>query len=200
MSQQFGFDRGEPIDRYYITEFIAKYCHDIKGHVMECGDRRYTRFGGKRVKKSDVLMPLKSDSESTIIADLSSAVDIPENTFDSIILTQVLHCVYNVRCAINTIHRILKPGGVVLVTLPSITKADQSYTWPFLWGFTFDSARRLFEEEFGSEQVEMHLYGNIVSATAFLYGLAAHEIQLKELNYLDPNFQVIIGVRAKKSS
>jgi hypothetical protein len=36
-------------------------------------------------------------------------------------------------------------------------------------------------------------------ACAFLHGLAAHELHKKELEYHDPDYQVVITVRALKT-
>ena len=56
ISTMFGYDRGRPIDRYYIENFLAYHADDIRGRVLEIGDDSYTRqFGGGRVEVSDVL-------------------------------------------------------------------------------------------------------------------------------------------------
>jgi hypothetical protein len=53
ISRSFGYDRGQPIDRYYIANFLGRHSGDIRGHVLEIGDDRYTRrFGGDRVTHS----------------------------------------------------------------------------------------------------------------------------------------------------
>ncbi len=45
--REFGYDRGLPIDRYYIERFLANNASDIRGHVMEIADNIYMRrFGG----------------------------------------------------------------------------------------------------------------------------------------------------------
>lgn len=198
LSDSWGFDRGVPIDRYYIAEFMAKHCGDIRGKVLEVGDRQYTRrFGGKQVTGSDVLMP-KTAKNATVEADLRSAPHVPDNSFDCVIATQVLVCIDEFHLALATIHRILKPGGVALVTLPSIQRLHNAYEWPLLWGFSDGAARFMFGKAFGEPNSEMDVYGNILSATSFLYGLAAHELSRDELDHRDSDYQVIVGVRARK--
>ena len=50
LSREFGYDRGLPIDRYYIERFLATHIADIHGHVLEVEDDIYTRqFGGERM-------------------------------------------------------------------------------------------------------------------------------------------------------
>src|SRR5436309_5190201 len=56
ISADFGFDRGVPIDRYFVEGFLARNAASIRGRVLEIGDNKYTlRFGGRQVEKSDVL-------------------------------------------------------------------------------------------------------------------------------------------------
>ena len=47
VSRSFGFDRGTPVDRRYIEQFLARHAAAIRGDVLEVGDDGYTRrFGG----------------------------------------------------------------------------------------------------------------------------------------------------------
>ena len=122
-SKYFGYDRGGPIDRYYIENFLEKYKSDIKGNVLEIGDNEYTlRFGESRIIKSDILHVDDKNPDATYIGDLSDAPHVPDNKFDCIVLTQTLHLIYNYNKAIETCYRILKPGGVLLLTVPGISK------------------------------------------------------------------------------
>jgi SAM-dependent methyltransferase len=201
ISGAWGFDRGLPVDRYYIENFLAGHADDIQGHVLEIMDAAYTRrFGGKQVQKSDVLDVADGNPNATIVADLTSAEHIPSETFDCIIFTQTLLLIYQLHPAIETLHRILKPGGVVLGTVPGITKIsreDMCRSGQY-WSFTTLSIQRLFEEVFPAKQVEVKAYGNVLTASAFLYGLAAEELHKAELNYHDPDYEMIISVRAVK--
>src|SRR5882757_9483668 len=68
VGRSFGFDRGTPIDRYYIENFLDKNAGDIRGRVLEIGDNSYTiRFGGPRVDKSDVLHVDEANPAATIV-------------------------------------------------------------------------------------------------------------------------------------
>src|SRR4051794_16540956 len=94
VSSMFGFDRGTPIDRYYIEKFLKQHQAYILGHVLEVGDNAYTRKFGKDIRKSDVL-DIKKTNSSTIIGDLATGNNIPVSMFDCIILTQVIHVIYD---------------------------------------------------------------------------------------------------------
>jgi glycosyltransferase involved in cell wall biosynthesis/SAM-dependent methyltransferase len=200
ISRMWGYDRGLPIDRYYIESFLARRSGDIRGRVMEIEDSTYTRrFGGNRVTRSDILHVDDSNPLATIVGDLTNAPQIPADTFDCIILTQTLQLIYEVRDAIRTLHRILRPGGVLLATFPGITQNnDRDWSEYWYWAFTPLSGRRLFEEVFAPEDVKIETTGNVLSAAAFLYGVSAGELTREELDFTDRGYEVIITARATK--
>ncbi len=204
ISRVSGYDRGLPIDRYYIERFLSAHAFDIGGHVLEIGDDFYTRkFGGNRVTRSDVLHVVQGNPKATIIADLTSADHVPSDTFDCIIFTQTLQMIYDARSALRHLHRILKPGGVVLATAHGISKINRREgvdPWGEYWHFTTQSVRRLFTEVFQSDNVTVKARGNVFAAIAFLHGLASEELHQEALDYPDPDYEVLIMVRAIKES
>ena len=70
--------------------------------------------------------------------------------------------------------------------------------WGDYWRFTTASARRIFEEVFGPENVSVESYGNVLAANAFLHGLAQEELRPDELEFRDPDYELLITVRAVK--
>ena len=44
----------------------------------------------------------------------------------------------------------------------------------------------------------MRSYGNVLTAMCELHGLAAEELSPEELDHVDPDFEVIVTVRAVK--
>ena len=200
ISRYWGADRGLPINRYYIENFLTRYSSDIRGHVLEIGEAMYTlKFGGTRVIKSDVLHIKEGAPDATIIADLTNADHISSNSFDCLIITQTLHLIYDVPSALKTMHRILKPGGVALVTIPGIDPIhDEEWSNSWYWTFTNVSAKRLFGEVFPPDNVRVEAWGNVLTATAFLQGLATEELTKEQLDYVDPAYQVLVAVRAVK--
>jgi glycosyltransferase involved in cell wall biosynthesis len=201
LSREFGYDRGTPIDRYYIEGFLSSHASDIRGHVLEIANNSYTRrFGGDRVTQSDVLHVVEGNPKATIVGDLTSADHIPSESFDCVILTQTLQFIYDMPAALRTVQRILKPGGVVLATVPGISpisRYDMEH-WGHFWASTSLSARRLFETVFPLSAIKVEAHGNVLAASAFLYGMAAQELQQKELDFCDPDYEVIITVSAVK--
>lgn len=199
----FEVGRGTYIDRYYIEKFLQEHSASIKGRVLELADNDYTRrFGGNNVSHSDVLDVRPDYAAATIVADLTSADEISSNTFDCIILTQVLNCIYDVHSAIRTVYRILKPGGCVLVSVPGISQIaeiEMEYCGEY-WRFTGLSLKRLFEDVFPAGCVKVESRGNVLAAIAFLHGLAAEELRTEELDDSAPNYEVSLLLRAVKPS
>jgi SAM-dependent methyltransferase len=200
ISRNFGINRGKPIDRYYIENFLARQASDIRGRVLEIANNSYTqRYGGSRVKVSDVLNIAEGKPQTTIVADLTCANDIPSDTFDCIILTQTLHLIYDIRSVIRTLHRILKPGGALLATFPGIHQTScRKYGEQYLWAFNQLTARRLFEETFPAASIGVEAHGNVLAVIAQMHGVAVEELRREELDYHDPDYELLLTLRATK--
>jgi len=200
ISREFGLDRGRPIDRYYIEGFLARHAEDIGGRVLEIHDSAYTRkYGGERVAKRDVLDVDETNKQATIVADLTRAEDVPSDAFDCIICTQTLHFIYDIGTAFWTLRRILKPGGILLATFPGIGQTScQKLGERYCWALTKLATRRLCEEVFADANVEIEAHGNVLAAVAFLEGLAVRELRKEELDHHDPDYELLISLRAVK--
>lgn len=200
-SKVFGYDRGGPVDRYYIETFLKQNANCIKGNVLEIGDNAYTRsFGKDQVTTSDVLYVDDSNPHATIIGDLSKADHIPSEKFDCIILTQTLHLIYDFNAALAHCYRILKKGGALLLTVPGISPIDYgewSETW--YWSFTGNAVLKLLGEHFDPVNVQVNTFGNVLSAAAFLYGMGNTELSEEEFQQNDPHYQVIIAAKVIKN-
>ncbi|MFE4503275.1 class I SAM-dependent methyltransferase [Rhodococcus sp. NPDC056743] len=196
--REYGFERGRPIDRFYIENFLDTHAHVITGSVLEIGERTYTQAFGQGVTRSDMLH-VADVEDATYVADLTDAPNVPSNTYDCIILTQTLQMIFDTNAAVQTLHRILKPGGVVLCTVPGISQiADPVWNSTWYWSFTELAVNRLFGGPFPRDGVDVRAFGNVLSATAFLHGMADRELKRQELNVFDPEYPVIVTVAARK--
>ena len=201
IGRAFGFDRGQPIDRYYIERFLQAHAGDIRGHVLEVGGNEYARrFGHDRVTRCDVLHVEAGHAGTTIVADLTDARGITSDSFDCIICTQTLQHIYRARDAVATLHRLLKPGGVLLATVAGISQISRfdMDRWGDYWRFTTLSARRLCEELFPQENVSIEAHGSVLTAVAFLHGLAVEDLRREELQHRDVDYELVITARAVK--
>lgn len=200
ISTNWGYDRGDPLDRFYIEGFLQRHCHDICGRVLEVGDNAYTlRFGSDRVVRSDVLHVDQNAKNATIVADLAKADHIESEIFDCIILTQTLQLVSDVLAAVATLHRILRPGGILLLTVPAISPIDHGPwrdTW--FWSFTTVGLRKLLAERFPLSGLNVESRGNVFAATAFLYGLSQQDVPTFKYQLDDPHYPVTVLARAVK--
>ncbi|MGI9069727.1 MAG: methyltransferase domain-containing protein [Pyrinomonadaceae bacterium] len=201
IGNNFGFDRGLCIDRYYIEAFLQHNSADIKGSVLEIRDNHYTRkYGGGRVVQSDVLHAAPGNREATIVGDLATGEGLQPEAFDCLIVTQTFQLIYDIKNAIAICYRALKPGGVLLATFPGIcqiSKYDMD-RWGDYWRFTTLSTERLFKENFPTEVLTIQGYGNVMVAISYLDGLAVEDLTPAELDYHDPDYEIIITARAVK--
>jgi SAM-dependent methyltransferase len=126
VSRVFGFDRGKPVDRWYIERFLAEHAADVRGRVLEVAESTYTGwYGGGDVTRSDVLYASAENPDATVVGDLTTGDGIAEAAFDCFICTQTLQVIYDVRAAVAGTRRLLAPGGVLLASLPGISQISR---------------------------------------------------------------------------
>jgi SAM-dependent methyltransferase len=198
LSDHWGYDRGTPVDRYYIEAFLAERRDDIRGRVLEVKDSAYTERFGHSVVRRAVLDIDPANPAATIIADLA-ATALPPAQFDCFLLTQTLQYIYEPSAAIAEAHRLLAPGGALLATLPALGRLDRSNMATDYWRFTPAACARLFGEVFGADRITIRAYGNALATIAFVTGMAAQELSKRQLQVRDERFPLLIAVRAAKS-
>ena len=201
VSRIFGMDRGRPIDRYYIEKFLAENAGDIKGRALELGDATYIKRFGSGVTKIDVLHVVAGNPDATIIADLTNADHIPSDAFDCIIFTQALQMIYDMKAAMATLYRIIRPGGVILMTTHGTSKVARRLgrdDWGEYWRLTAQGVVALVKDAAPGAELEISSYGNVLSAAAFLFGLAVEDLKPHELDSDDEDFEVILGAKIRK--
>jgi peptidoglycan/xylan/chitin deacetylase (PgdA/CDA1 family) len=200
VSRDWGYDRGDPIDRRYIEDFLAGHSSDISGVVLEVQEDDFTRrFGGPRVARSEVVDLDDTNPRATLITDLRAAAGLDDAGFDCIVLTQTLHVIDDMAAAIRECARILRPGGVLLATLPSASRVCLEYGEDGdLWRMTPAGCRTLFARAFGPENVDVTACGSVLTNVAFLHGFACAELTDPEFDATDPYHPLVVGVRARK--
>jgi SAM-dependent methyltransferase len=198
LSTRWGFDRGLPAHRYYINLFLQEFAADIKGRCLEFQDRTYlSQFADPRSTQQEVIHLDESNPIATIVADISQPNDIADDSFDCIVCTHVLHLIYDFGAAIAGLHRILKPGGVLLAAVPQISMCDEAEHE--FWRFTRLGLEQALSKSFGPRQVATRVYGNSIVAAGELRGMIADEFTRSELNSHDACFAVEVCGRAVKS-
>ncbi len=176
LSPAVGLDRGRPIDRYYIDRFIEANRALIRGRVLEIKDLEYTSKFGKGVTQADVLDVNRENTAATVLDDIRSLSTIPDESYDCFIITQVLQYVDDLPAAARAIHRVLRPGGAALITLPTVGKLDgqEDHVSGHFWRF--------------GDRLRIDAWGNARVGMSFLAGLAIEDLTPRELETSDPNY------------
>jgi SAM-dependent methyltransferase len=197
--RKYGMRLGRPLDRVYIEGFLERHHADIHGRVLEILDSAYTRrFGGTRVERADVLDASPWATRATVNGNLETGEGLPSHAFDCFICTQTLSLVYDLPRAVANARALLKPGGVLLVSVPGISQqADpDNEEFPDYWRFTKRSLGRLLADAFGDANVEVEAHGTLVATASFLYGVPADEVEPGVLLPHDPDFEMVVCGRA----
>ena len=199
-SDVYGADRGTPVDRFYIEQFLGSHSSQIRGEVLEVRDPEYTQlFGGPEVTGSHILDVDAENPTATIVADLSEKGSLPAAAFDCFILTQTLQYVADVAIAVQNAWEALSPGGALMVSVPALSRIDWTSKVADLWRFTPAGLARIIRTALPPCEVDVKGYGNVVTATAFLMGLAAEELGRVELRVSDPDFPVVACALVRKA-
>ena len=201
VSRQFGADRGKPVDRWYIEDFLDRHRGDVRGRVLEVAENTYTEwYGDGEARTSDVLYAAEGNADATVVGDLVTGEGLEEGRWDCFICTQTLQFIPDVQAAVKGIRSLLAPGGVVLATVPGISQVStvDDEAWGDWWRFNEKGIRRLFEQEFGPQNVTVERHGNVKAACAFLYGMAAEELSYEDLRTEDPDYHLLLCIRAHR--
>ncbi len=208
VSRAFGLDRGVPIDRHYIGEFLSRHSDAIRGEALEVGETKYLRqFGGLTTSRS-VLVPSldalsgRGERAGTLVADLSRIPPDIANRFDTFVCTQTLNFIADVDGAVQGARTLLKVGGIFLGTVAGISQVSRydASRWGDYWRFTPQGIGSLLRRHFG-ETVQITEFGNLTAALALLQGLAVEDLPSPDLLApVDPDYPVILGFLAHKTT
>ncbi len=200
VSRRFGNEIGTPIDRYYIEKFIEEHKSDIHGDVVEIADDEYTRKFGTDISHSYILHVNGWGGENVIRGNLSTGEGIVENMADCLICTQTIQMIYDINAVAANIYKLLKPNGAALITAHGISQLSMYdyHNWGEYWRFTKMSAQQLFERYFDKKKIQSFSYGNMKMAVCFMYGLSQECLNMSEMECVDEQYPLIIGIAVKK--
>lgn len=197
VSSKWGFDRGTPIDRHYIEQFLDRSRQDIRGRCIEVMNGDYTRrFGGDRVLEIDVVDIRAANPHANIIGDLADPGTLRRDHYDCFVLTQTLPVIYDCSAVVRNCYNALRPGGTLLVTAPCLCRYSPHPV--DYWRFTDSSLGRLLSDNTDCVDLEVGMHGNLIASVGFLHGLAAAELQAEELAAQDPRFPIVVTARCRK--
>lgn len=195
-STYFGFDRGTPIDRYYINIFFATHASSITGDILELQAAGYATRYGNNVNFIETV-DIEPAFNPTYCVDLcNEGATLPLARFDCILLPNSLSFFRDMKACLRNSLRMLKPGGVILAAGASFVPLD---TAPEFQRFTSHGLREQIRDAVGSAaETQIHQFGSCVSSVASLLGLCAEELTSDELDQLDEHYPVTICAKIEK--
>ena len=99
-----------------------------------------------------------------LVYEDATNMPFPKNNFDKAIMTEVLEHIEDDKKALREVYRILKPKGILIITVPS-------YNFPFLW----DPINWILQ----------NLFGTHISGIGFFAGIWARHIRLYKRRNLE---------------
>lgn len=108
--------------RYYVDEFHSRHIPTFSNQslVLDLGGNKVDKRGEFNITDFDlrVIYANLSIEKLPDIQCYAEAVPFKSKTFDSIICAELLEHVPDPRLVLQEVYRILKPGGVLLITVP----------------------------------------------------------------------------------
>jgi SAM-dependent methyltransferase len=182
------------IGRILVNNYINSCRNEIQGDILEIGRNVYRNQIPPQNVKSYICLDIESFDDIDIVADIQNMPQVSSNKFDTIICTQVLEHVQNPFLAAGELHRILKPGGKLIVTVPFL---NNYHMVPVdYWRYTEFGLANLFKE-YSTCKVDSlgSTYHHVLATLGF------HEAEMK-FDVLErpdvPRFPIIVTAIAIK--
>ena len=195
-SENFGFDRGTAVDRYYLEKFLERHRELISGRVLEIQSPGYTSRYGQNVVESHTVDVLP-EFNSTYVCDLAKSEGvIPSEYYDCFLLPNTLSVLQDIGACLAQALRVVKPGGAILASaagLVPLTSDGGDY-----WHLSEAGWREIAERSWPDCRVDVRSHGNCLIATAAIMGLAYEELDADELDAHDPRYPVLVTLLCRK--
>ncbi|MEH1795759.1 MULTISPECIES: class I SAM-dependent methyltransferase [unclassified Nostoc] len=192
--QAFGLTRGTPVDRYYLSKFLKEIQPQIGGNILEIGGTPKDKdFYQINQGASYQILNLEAGPGVDIVGDAHDVSVIKPESFDSVIIFNVLEHCYAPWIVVENIFTWLKPGGKCFAMVPSAirihaTPVDYWRPLPdaFVWMYKNFSQHKLY------------VYGNPTTVIASYHGIAVEELTSEELDAYHPDYPVATCIVAEK--
>ena len=144
--------------RNVLEALLEDHKHAIRGKILDIGSRsrRYDWLFDGMVTAVDVR---PNEDLNIEYADVEQSLPFPDNHFDSVLCLEVFEYLEHFRRAIDEIHRVLRPEGAAIVTVPFMDNAMHKDSPPHYdkLRFTKECLLDIFGEKFS---VEYQAIGN----------------------------------------
>jgi SAM-dependent methyltransferase len=149
-------------DRYLLKKQISTIAHYVGGRVLDVGaggnDRYSNLFKYTEYIKMDV-----SSGENVDVVGSAEAVPFPQDSFDSVVCTQVFEHLARPHVCAKEIYRVLKKNGVAIVSVPQMNELHEE---PYdFFRYTKFGLEQMFSDA-GFTMVECNQRGGFFSTIA----------------------------------
>lgn len=146
-------------DRYLLDKQIKKAGKYITGRVLDVGAGEFNRYSGYFKFLEYVRMDPRHVEHADVVGSADN-IPLPDQSFDSVVCTQVFEHLEFPEKSAHEIHRVLKTGGHLLVTVPQMNELHEE---PYdFFRYTKFGLRSLFENA-GFRVIEMDQRGGFFS-------------------------------------
>jgi hypothetical protein len=195
-SSTFGCERGTPVDRHYLHQFLDAHRHFITGNVLEVQTASYTKRFGHDVRRADTF-DIVTAFAPTYLCDFAHCEStIPDKTYNCLLLPNTLQHFRELDRCLEHALRILTPGGTILASVAGLLPLTGDV--PDYWRLSPDGWRELFARAWPGADVNVRGHGNCLAAVAAQMGLALEELTLSELAVEDSRYPVLTTIVCRK--
>ena len=195
-SMKFGWDRGSPIDRYYVDRFFERHRSYITGDVLEIDRSIYTRRYGHDLRIIQAF-DIDPDCEDTLRCDLAHSENVlSTEAYDCLLMPCSLSFLRELEPSLRNALRVLKPGGVILANAAGLLRIDKVSL--DLWRFSPAGWQELLSRIWPACEIVVEGEGNCLSVIAANLGISQEELTAEELDYTDELFPVVTNVFCRK--
>ena len=194
ISASYGFDRGTPIDRYYVDQFFSARRDLITGRVLEIQTIDHIRRYGTRVTAADTL-DINPAFRPTYCCDLAHADIVATGSYDCFLLPNTLCALRDLDNALREARRLVRPGGIILATVAGFVPLTPDV--PAYWHLSADGWRMVAARVWPDCDTAVETHGNCLAAAAAMYGIAVEELTASELDVTDPRYPVLVTIECR---
>lgn len=191
-SANYGFERGQPIDRHYLHTFLESHRPLIAGDVLEVQGTSYTERFGHDLTRVDCF-DVDPRFAPTFLCDFAHADGvIPDRAYDCLLLPNTLPHFRELDRCLATAVRVVRPGGVILASAAGVLPLTGDA--PDYWRLTPDGWREKLSAAWPGATLDVRGHGNCLAAVGAQLGLAFEELSAAELDVQDPRFPVLTTI------
>lgn len=107
-----------PLARVIHDRSVLRYLPALRGRTLELGAGRHDYSVHAKGTGDYIRSDYQADQQDGRIAINATAIDFPDASFDSVVCMSALEHIRDYPAALSEMHRVLKPGGQLLLCVP----------------------------------------------------------------------------------